>query len=103
MVQDWDKRSLYYQAGTLSQGIEIGRRDYEFKRWLVTQLSKNVQPSDIDVLAKNAIITSRQENELRKRVARDVVSLQSVSYVMDQNACMSAMIMPASGTPVGLS
>jgi single-stranded-DNA-specific exonuclease len=106
MVQDWDKRSLYYQAGTLSQGIEIGRRDYEFKRWLVTQLSKNVQPSDIDILAKNAIIASRQENELRKRVARDVVSLRNVSYVMDQNACMSKAAIYArvyGHTPVGLS
>lgn len=106
MVQDWDKRSLYYQAGTLSQGIEIGRRDYEFKRWLVTQLSKNVQPSDIDVLAKNAIVASRQENELRKRVARDVVSLRNVSYVMDQNACMSKAAIYArvyGHTPVGLS
>ncbi len=106
MVQDWDKRSLYYQAGTLSQGIEIGRRDYEFKRWLVTQLSKNVQPSDIDILAKNAIIASKQENELRKRVARDVVSLRNVSYVMDQNACMSKAAIYArvyGKTPVGLS
>ncbi|MGA9138700.1 MAG: DHHA1 domain-containing protein [Methanocella sp.] len=106
MVQDWDKRSLYYQAGTLSQGIEIGRRDYEFKRWLVTQLSKNVQPSDIDILAKNAIIASRQENELRKRVARDVISMSNVSYVMDQNACMSKAAIYArvyGRTPVGLS
>jgi RecJ-like exonuclease len=106
MVQDWDKRSLYYQAGTLSQGIEIGRRDYEFKRWLVSQLAQNVQPSDIDVLAKNAIIASRQENALRKKVAEDVVSMRSVSYVLDQNACMSKAAIYArvyGHTPVGMS
>jgi single-stranded-DNA-specific exonuclease len=106
MVQDWDKRSLYYQAGTLSQGIEIGRRDYEFKRWLVTQLSKNVQPSDIDILAKNAVIASRHENELRKKVARDVISMRNISYVLDQNTCMSKAAIYArvyGRTPVGLS
>ncbi|OPY27537.1 MAG: hypothetical protein A4E28_01984 [Methanocella sp. PtaU1.Bin125] len=106
MVQDWDKRSLYYQAGTLSQGIEIGRRDYEFKRWLAMQLAKNVQPSDIDVLAKNAVIASQQENELRQRVATDVVSMRNVSYVMDQKACMSKAAIYArvyGHTPVGMS
>jgi RecJ-like exonuclease len=106
MVQDWDKRSLYYQAGTLSQGIEIGRRDYEFKRWLVAQLAQNVQPSDIDVLAKNAVVASRQENALRKKVATDVQSLHSVSYVLNQNACMSKAAIYArvyGHTPVGMS
>lgn len=106
MVQDWDKRSLYYQAGTLSQGIEIGRRDYEFKRWLVSQLAQNIQPSDIEVLAKNAVIASRQENALRKRVAVDVVSMRNVSYVLDQNACMSKAAIYArvyGRTPVGMS
>jgi single-stranded-DNA-specific exonuclease len=106
MVQDWDKRSLYYQAGTLSQGIEIGRRDYEFKRWLVAQLAQNIQPSDLYILAKNAIIASRAENALRKKVAVDVVSLRNVSYVLNQNACMSkaAIYDRVYGhTPVGMS
>ena len=106
MVQDWDKRSLYYQAGTLSQGIEIGRRDYDFKRWLVTQLALNVQPSDIEVLAKNAVVASRQENALRKKVATDVVSMRSISYVLDQKACMSKAAIYArvyGHTPVGMS
>jgi Single-stranded DNA-specific exonuclease len=106
MIQDWDKRSLYYQAGTLSQGIEIGRRDYEFKRWLAAQLARNVLPSDIDVLAKNAVIASRQENELRKKVAVDVVGMRNISYVLDQNACMSKAAIYArvyGHTPVGIS
>jgi len=106
MVQDWDKRSLYYQAGTLSQGIEIGRRDYEFKRWLAAQLAQNVQPSDIDILMKNAVIASRAENALRKKVAVDVVSMRNVSYVLNQNACMSKAAIYArvyGHTPVGIS
>jgi RecJ-like exonuclease len=106
MIADWDKRSLYYQAGTLSQGIEIGRRDYDFKRWLASQLAQNVMPSDIDVLAKNAIIASRRENELRKKVAEDVISMRNVSYVLNQSACMSKAAIYArvyGRTPVGMS
>ncbi len=106
MVQNWDKRSLYYQAGTLSQGIEIGRRDYDWKRYLVMQLAKNVQPSDIPVLASNAIKASQLEDELRLNVKRDVLRLSNISYVIDQKACMSKAAIYArvyGGTPVGMS
>jgi len=106
MVQNWDKRSLYYQAGTLSQGIEIGRRDYDWKRYLVMQLAKNVQPSDIPVLASNAIKASQLEDELRLNVKKDVLRLSNISYVIDQKACMSKAAIYArvyGGTPVGMS
>lgn len=106
MVQNWDKRSLYYQAGTLSQGIEIGRRDYDWKRYLVMQLAKNVQPSDIPVLASNAIKASQLEDELRLNVKKDVLRLNNISYVIDQKACMSKAAIYArvyGGTPVGMS
>ncbi|WP_048198100.1 DHHA1 domain-containing protein [Methanocella arvoryzae] len=106
MVQNWDKRSLYYQAGTLSQGIEIGRRDYDWKRYLVMQLAKNVQPSDIPDLAKNAIRASALENELRLNVSKDVIRMRNLAYVLDQNACMSKAAIYArvyGGTPVGMS
>lgn len=106
MILDWDKRSLYYQAGTLSQGIAIGRRDYDFKRWLVSQLSRNVQPSDIDILVKNAVVASRQEDELRKRIMTDVTRMRNVSYVINENGCMSKAAIYArvyGHTPVGVS
>lgn len=106
MLQDWDKRSLYYQAGTLSQGIEIGRRDYEYKRWLVTQLAQNILPSEIEILQRNAVISSRNENELRQKVRTDVIRMRNLSYVINQNGCMSKAAIYArvyGGTPVGLS
>ena len=70
LIENWDKRSLYYQAGTLSQGIEIGRRDYDFKRGLVRQLAQNILPSEIGVLAKNALIAARHEDEMRQRIQK---------------------------------
>ncbi|MCD1295985.1 phosphoesterase [Methanocella sp. CWC-04] len=89
LVSDWDKRSLYYQAGTLSQGMEVGRRDYDFKRDIVRLLSVNTLPSEIPVLAKNAIISARKENELRVMVERDVIRMKNFSYMLNPNGCMS--------------
>jgi single-stranded-DNA-specific exonuclease len=106
LLENWDKRSLYYQAGTLSQGIEIGRRDYDFKRGLVRQLANNVLPSEIGVLAKNALISARHEDEMRQRVQKEVVRMRNIAYVMDMNGSMgkAAIFARAYGrTTVGLS
>jgi single-stranded-DNA-specific exonuclease len=88
LIQNWDKRSLYYQAGTLSQGIEIGRRDYDSKRGLVRELARNMLPSEIGALAKNALIAARHEDQMRQRVQREVVRMKNIAYVMDMNGCM---------------
>ncbi len=106
LIDNWDKRSLYYQAGTLSQGIEIGRRDYDFKRGIVRQLAQNILPSQIGVLAKNALIAARHEDEMRQRVQKEVVRMKNISYVMDMKGCMgkAAIFARVYGrTPVGLA
>ncbi len=106
LINNWDKRSLYYQAGTLSQGIEIGRRDYDFKRGLVRQLAGNILPSEIGALAKNALIAARHEDQVRQRVQKEVVRMKNFSYVTDMNGCMgkAAIFARVYGrTPVGLA
>lgn len=102
----WDRRSLYYEAGTLAQGIEIGRRDYEYKRDLVKLLADNALPSGIETLARNAVRASRLEEELRRRIERDVVRLNNVSYVIDQEGFISKGAIYAhiyGGTCVGVA
>lgn len=88
LIDNWDKRSLYYQAGTLSQGIEIGRRDYDFKRGLVRQLAQNILPSEIGSLAKNALVAARHEDQIRLQVQKVVVPMKNIAYVMDMKGCM---------------
>jgi RecJ-like exonuclease len=89
LMKTWDSRSLYYEAGTISQGIAIGRKDYDHKRDIVLSLSKNVLPSQMPVLAKNAVIASLKEDELRLRTKRNVVRLNNLSYVIDQDGFLS--------------
>lgn len=106
LSEQWDKRSLYYEAGTLSQGIEIGRRDYDYKRLIVLSLSRNVLPSEIEGLARHAIEASHLENELRLRIQGQVVRMSNLSYVVNPDGFISKAAIYArvyGHTPVGVA
>lgn len=106
LVRKWDKRSLYYEAGTLSQGEEMEKRNYGFKRELVLRLAKNELPSEIDRLAKMAVVASRLEDELRARVERDVIARDHIAYVINPEGFISKAAIYAhiyGRRPVGLS
>jgi single-stranded-DNA-specific exonuclease len=85
----WDKRSLYYEAGTLSQGIEIDRRNRDYKRLIVRQLAANKLPSQIEGLAEKAVRASRLEEGLRERVERTVRQMRHLAYVIDPDGFIS--------------
>lgn len=89
LVRRWDKRSLYYQAGTLSQGIEMARRDYNYKRLVLEHLSKNELPSEIGDLSRQAVAASRLEEGLRERVERTVERLRNIAYVINPDGFIS--------------
>ena len=106
LTTQWDKRSLYYQAGTVSQGVELERRDYDFKRYILNLLSRNILPSEISELADRAKESSRMEDDMRKRVEHDVVRMKNLSYVIDPNGSISKAAIYArvyGKTPVGIS
>lgn len=106
LTKKWDKRSLYYQAGTLSQGIEIIGRNYHSKKSLVKNLVTNRLPSEIGNLALKAIEASRLEELLRVQVERNVVRMDHISYVINPAGFMSKAAIYAriyGGTPVGIS
>jgi RecJ-like exonuclease len=106
LLKTWDSRSLYYEAGTIAQGIAIGRKDYDHKRDIVRLLSKNVLPSQIPSLAQNAVKASLMEEELRVRIEQNVVRLNSVSYVIDMEGFISKAAIYAhiyGGTCVGVA
>lgn len=106
LVTRWDKRSLYYHSGTLSQGIEIDRKNFDSKRDLVFGLSKNIIPSNMNGLVKKAVIASKLEEELRARVAQGVVKLKNLSYVVDAAGFISKAAIYAriyGNTRVGIS
>ncbi|MDD5473421.1 MAG: DHHA1 domain-containing protein [Candidatus Methanoperedens sp.] len=87
--RDWDKRTLYFYAGTLIQGITYAGRDYDYKRRILDALSEDIPPHDIEGLLESAIIASRKEEEIKDHVRRKVVKLRNLAYVVDINGYMS--------------
>lgn len=88
-VRDWDKRSLYFQAGTLIQAIIHQGRDYEFKRTLLEPLSNNIIPSNIPGLLELARKAALNEEEIRVFVKENVNILKNSAYIVNTNNSIS--------------
>jgi RecJ-like exonuclease len=88
-VRDWDKRSLYFQAGTLIQAIIHKGKEYEFKRTLLEPLSKNVIPSNIPDLLELAREAAINEENIRRFVKEHVEILRNSAYVVNMNNSIS--------------
>lgn len=86
---DWDKRSLYFQAGTLIQAVTYMGRDHDFKRSLIEPLSHDTTPSEIPHLLSFARKASEIEEDLRLRVKKNVKRLDNIAYVVDTKGYMS--------------
>jgi RecJ-like exonuclease len=88
-VKDWDKRSLYFQAGTLIQAILYKGKDYEFKRSLLEPLSKDIIPSNIPDLLDLAREAAINEENIRLFVKENVEVLKNSAYIMNTNNSIS--------------
>ncbi len=82
MLEKWDKRELYLEAGILVAALEgVRRRDFDFKRSLVNYLSENRLPSADRSLVEMALRESERDEEMRRLVKSMVKTHGNVSYV----------------------
>jgi single-stranded-DNA-specific exonuclease len=88
-VKDWDKRNLYFQAGTLIQAIFHKGKDYEFKRNLLDPLSKDIIPSNIPDLLEFAREAAINEEKIRLFVKENVRVLRNSAYIVNTNNSIS--------------
>ncbi len=105
-LHDWDKRSVYFEAGVLTQGLEASRKLYDFKRHVVKHLSENRLPSSLSELLVRALIESVNEEEMRRWIMRNVVKLEMIGYVVEPPGSLGRAANYArvySGKPVGLA
>lgn len=105
-MRDWDKRTLYFYAGALIQGITYAGRDYDYKRRIVDGLSDDIPPFQIDGLLEAAVTASKKEEEIRIIVKKNVTKLRNLAYVVDINGYMSKAAIYAAAygnAPVGVS
>lgn len=84
LLKKWDKRELYLEAGILVAALEgIRKRDFNFKRNLVTYLSENRLPSLDKNLVEIAIRESENDEKMRHVVKRLVEIYGKVAYVIN--------------------
>ncbi|WP_340818475.1 DHHA1 domain-containing protein [Methanolobus sp. WCC4] len=86
---DWDKRSLFFQAGTLIQALIYAGRNYDFKRKMVLPLSHDKIPTEIPNLLRYAKEGAELEEKLRIHVKKEVRTLRNLAYVVDPHGYMS--------------
>jgi len=86
---DWDRRTLYFFAGTLVQGITEAGRNYDYKRAIMEGLSEDIPPPEINGLLNSAIIASKKEEHIMSLVKQRVVKMKNLAYVIDINGYMS--------------
>lgn len=82
-LSKWDKRSVYYEAGVLAQGLEHARKEYDFKRKVVEHLSANKIPSSLPELLERAVRQGRLDEELRLWVKANVTNRGAVSVAAE--------------------
>ncbi|MGB9928699.1 MAG: DHHA1 domain-containing protein [Methanosarcina sp.] len=88
-IRDWDRRGLYYQAGTLVQAILYKGKDYDFKRRLLEPLSKDIIPSNIPELPELARASAINEEKIRVFVKENVKILENSAYIVNTNNSIS--------------
>ncbi len=83
VLERWDKRQIYFEAGILVQGLEGSRGMYDFKRHVVEHLSRNRRPSQLSELLVRALIQAVNNEELHAWVKRNVRMYDCVAYVIN--------------------
>ena len=106
VLRNWDKRTIYFEAGVLCQGLEGSRRMYDFKRHIVKHLSMNKLPSGLSELLVRALIESVNDEELRLWVSRNINVSGNLGYVLNPPGSLGKAALYArtySGKLVGLA
>ncbi len=83
VIEEWDKRTIYFEAGVLTQGLEGSRRMHEFKREVVKHLAENRLPSALSPLLVRALIEAVNTEEMRKWVKKNISTKQHIAYVVN--------------------
>ncbi len=81
MLDAFDKRTIYMEAGLLSQGLGEAMGDNAFKKKVVEELSKGRTPSEIKGLPEKALKATRKEWRLYEYVKNHVKERDGLAMV----------------------
>lgn len=105
-MADWDIKSLFMEAGVLVLALDRVGRNYELKRKIVEELSRNALPSGIPGLLGLAAEQARAVEEMRVRIPQLVRTSELIAYVVEPGASVGLAAFyaaVATGKPVGVA
>jgi len=83
LLNRWDKRSVFLQAGFLCGALEVTRPDHEFHRQIVDLLTSLRLPSDDSRIVDSAVKASELEEEFRRRVEKNAKKRGRIGVAFD--------------------
>lgn len=83
LLNRWDKRSVFLQAGFLCGALEVTRTDHEFHRQIVDLLTSGGLPSDDSRIVDSAVKASELEEQFRRRVEKSAQRRGRIGVAFD--------------------
>lgn len=82
-LSKYDRRTIYMEAGLLSQALGEAAGDYDYKREVSLRLARGVPPSEIPEIIDRALVATKREWEIWRYVKDHVVREGNISIVYD--------------------
>jgi len=82
-LNKYDRRTIYMEAGLLSQALGEAAGDYHYKRDIVLKLAQGVPPSDIPEVVERAVKATKREWETWRYVKEHVKKEGNLAIVYD--------------------
>jgi single-stranded-DNA-specific exonuclease len=89
LIRDWDRRTIYFEAGVLIQGLEGTKENIGFKREIVKLLSENRLPSTSAKLLERAVIQTHNEEQAISEIENKIDRIGEIAYVLDVGLSLS--------------
>jgi RecJ-like exonuclease len=83
LMNRWDKRSVFLQAGFLCGALEVTRPDHDFHREMVDLLASCRQPCEDNRIVTFAVKASEIEESFRQRVEKNAKRLGQMGVAAD--------------------
>jgi len=83
VLNKYDRRTIYMEAGLLSQALGEAAGDYHYKRDVVIKLSQKVPPTEIPEIVDRAVKATKREWEAYEYVKKHVVRDGNIAIVRD--------------------
>lgn len=82
-LSKYDRRTIYMEAGLLSQALGEAAGDYHYKREVVLKLAQGVPPSEIPEIVDRALKATKREWDVWEYVKTNVAREGNIAIIRD--------------------